>query len=102
MGTIGGLCSSSPSPRSAGMPSLRLVESSKQHELKNVATLIQSSIQDQTGKAAARASLVSSLPSIQQAFRAGDRDQLLARLVPAFQSQRDEYGVREGQFHLAP
>ena len=43
-----------------------------------------------------------SLPSIQEAFRKGDRDQLVERLVPAFLVQRDKFGVREGQFHLAP
>lgn len=81
---------------------VRLIESAKQRELQTVATLIQNSIQEQTNKAAARASLVANLPSIQEAFRNKDRDQLIKRLVPAFLIQREQFGVREGQFHLAP
>ncbi len=79
-----------------------IIESAKQKELRGTATLIQNDLQEQAGKAAARASLVVSLPSIQEAFRAGNRDQLVQRLVPAFLIQRDKYGIREGQFHTAP
>ena len=79
-----------------------IIEKSKQNELRATATLIQNDLQEQANKAAARASMVVSLPSIQEAFRKGDRDQLVQRLVPAFLIQRDKYGIREGQFHLAP
>jgi methyl-accepting chemotaxis protein len=80
----------------------QLVEGAKQRQLSLLATFIQNDMQDLSNKAAARASLICSLPSIQEAFRAGDRDQLARRLVPAFLIQRDKYGVREGQFHLPP
>lgn len=79
-----------------------IIESAKQKELLGTATLIQNDLQEQAGKAAARASLIVSLPSIQDAFRKGDREQLVQRLVPAFLIQRDKFGIREGQFHLAP
>lgn len=79
-----------------------IIETAKQNELRATATLIQNDLQEQANKAAARASLVASLPSIKEAFRAGDREQLVKRLVPAFLIQRDKYGIREGQFHLAP
>jgi methyl-accepting chemotaxis protein len=79
-----------------------IIETAKQKELRGTAVLIQTDLQEQAGKGAARASLIASLPSIQEAFRAADRDQLVRRLVPAFETQRDKYGVREGQFHLAP
>jgi hypothetical protein len=46
--------------------------------------------------------MVASLPSVQQAFRARDRDQLAQILLPAFVIQRDRYDVREAHFHLAP
>ena len=79
-----------------------IIESAKQKELRSTATLIQNDLQEQSSKAAARASIVVNLPSIQQAFRKGDREQIAERLVPSFLIQRDKYGVREGQFHLAP
>ncbi len=79
-----------------------IVEIAKQNELRATATLIQNDLQEQATKAAARASMVATLPSIREAFRAQNRDQLVKRLVPAFLIQRDKYGIREGQFHLAP
>lgn len=81
---------------------LRLAEEAENKELRNLATFIQNDLQAQSDKAAARASLICSLPSIQEAFRAGDRDQIARRLVPAFTIQRDKFGVQEGQFHLSP
>ncbi len=79
-----------------------MIESAKKRELNATATLIQSSIAEQISKASARASLVTFLPSIKQAFRAKDRDGLIARLLPAMIVQRDQFGVKEGQFILPP
>jgi HAMP domain-containing protein len=79
-----------------------MIESAKKRELNVTATLIQSNINEQINKASARASLVSSLPSIKQAFRAKDRDAIATRLLPAMIVQRDQFGVREGQFILPP
>jgi HAMP domain-containing protein len=79
-----------------------MIESAKKRELNITATLIQSNINEQINKASARASLVSSLPSIKQAFRAKDRDAIATRLLPAMIVQRDQFGVREGQFILPP
>ncbi|MCA6523590.1 MAG: hypothetical protein ACK5EU_12205 [Pseudanabaena sp.] len=75
-----------------------MIESAKKRELNITATLIQSNINEQINKASARASLVSSLPSIKQAFRAKNREDLTTRLLPALIIQRDQFGVREGQF----
>jgi hypothetical protein len=77
-------------------------EGCKQRELLTTSTLIQNDLQEQMNKAAARASIVVNLPAIKEAFRAGDREQILARLLPSFLIQRDRYGVSEGQFHTAP
>ena len=79
-----------------------IIENAKQKELRGTATLIQNDLQEQASKAAARASIVVNLPSIQEAFRQGDREKIAERLLPAFLIQRDKYGVREGHFHLAP
>ena len=79
-----------------------MIESAKKRELNITATLIQSNINEQINKAAARASLVASLPSIKQAFRAKNREDIATRLLPAMIVQRDQFGVREGQFILPP
>ena len=81
---------------------MRIIESAKRNELKTTATIIQNNLQEQTNKAAARASLICSLPSIKEAFRNQDREQLATRLVPALLEQKEKYGVREAQFHLSP
>lgn len=81
---------------------LEVIDFAKHNELQVTATLIQNDLQEQSNKAAARAAMVTALPSIKEAFRKQDRDQLVQRLQPAFLVQRDKYGVREGQFHLAP
>jgi methyl-accepting chemotaxis protein len=77
-------------------------EGCKQRELRLAATLIQSDLQLQMEKAAAKASIVVNLPSIKESFRAGNRERMLNRILPAFLIQRDRFGVLEGQFHLAP
>ncbi|MBC7545460.1 MAG: hypothetical protein H7338_22255, partial [Candidatus Sericytochromatia bacterium] len=87
---------------SSYMSNKRMIDGAKQQELRTTATVIQNSITAQSNKAAARASLVVNLPSVQEAFRRRSRTDIAKRLVPAFLAQRDQYGVREGQFHLAP
>ena len=79
-----------------------MIESAKKRELNVTSTLIQSNIAEQINKASARASLVSSLPSIKQAFRAKNREEIANRLLPAMIVQRDQFGIREGQFILPP
>ncbi len=79
-----------------------LFEACKQRELNVAATFIQNTLQENMNRAAARASIVANLPSIKEAFRAGDRDKILERLLPALLIQRDRYGVKEGRFHTAP
>ncbi|MBC7542925.1 MAG: hypothetical protein H7338_09365 [Candidatus Sericytochromatia bacterium] len=81
---------------------VRMIDAAKAQELRTVATVIGNSIASQSSKSAARASLVVNLPSIQEAFRRQSREDLTKRLVPAFLAQKEQYGVREGQFHLAP
>lgn len=51
-----------------------VIDSAKQKELRATAILIQNNISDQESKAAARASMVVNLPSIQEAFRKSDRE----------------------------
>lgn len=80
----------------------KLIEAGMQTQLQTAVRLIQDSIQEETNKAAAHASLVSAIPTVQQLLRAKDQQKLAEELVPAFVVQRDQFGVREGQFHLPP
>jgi len=78
------------------------LESSMRRELTLVGKLLQNSIDAQIGKGSARAALISSLPSVQQAFRARDRDELIHQLLGPMIIQREQFDVREAQFHLPP
>lgn len=82
--------------------SLQSIENNQKEELATTVTLIQKYTDEQTKKALSRAELVASLPSVQQAFRAKDRDQLAQILVPTFLIQRDRYEVRDAHFHVPP
>ncbi|MCX7099374.1 MAG: hypothetical protein NTV43_15875 [Methylococcales bacterium] len=79
-----------------------LLEACKHRELQLVATLIQNDLQEQLTKAAARASIAVNLPSVQEAFRAGNRERMLDRVLPVYVVQRDRFGVIDAQFHVAP
>ena len=79
-----------------------LFEGCKQRELRFVARLIQADLKEQMNKAAAIASMVVNLPSVPKDFRAGNRQQMLDNLLPAFSIQRDRYGVTDAHFHTAP
>ena len=81
---------------------LQSIENSQKAELNTTVTLIQKYTEEQTKTALSKAEMVASLPSVQQAFRAKDRDQLVQLLLPAFVIQRDRYEVRDAHFHLAP
>jgi methyl-accepting chemotaxis protein len=77
-------------------------EACKQRDLIFVANLIQADLQEQMNKAAAIAAMVVNSPSVQNDFRAGNRQRILDRLLPEFLIQRDRYGVLNAQFHTAP
>jgi len=82
--------------------SVAVVNAAKEAEFRKAATLLQNDLQEQANKAAARASLIASMRSIEQAFRNKDRADLMRRLEPVFVEQREKYGVREAQFILPP
>ena len=79
-----------------------LINQVKTDVLKDTVALIQKDFNDQAKKAAARASMIAYLPSIQEAFRAQDSIRMMATLGSVMKEQRDKYGVREAQFLLPP
>jgi methyl-accepting chemotaxis protein len=78
------------------------LESSMHRELLLVEKLAEKAIGDQLTKASGRAAIISNLPSVQRAFRAGDRGKLLDELQATLIIQREQFGVREADFHLPP
>lgn len=75
---------------------------SMHRELMLVEKLAEKAIVDQLTKASGRAAIISNLPSVQQALRAGDRDKLLNELQAMLIIQREQFGVRDADFHLPP
>ncbi len=79
-----------------------VLDAAMRRELTLVEKLVQTAIDSQIAKASARAALISNLPSVQQALRAQDRSQLIQQLLAPMIIQREQFGVREAQFHLPP
>lgn len=88
--------------RSSYASVVQAFDACEQRELRAAAAFIQSGIVEQAGRAASAASFVAGLPSVQEAFRAQDRAALLRAVGPALATQREQYGVRNAQFHLPP
>lgn len=64
--------------------------------------ILRSQLRRAEGRAISAAEIVAAIPSVRQAFAARDREGLLALTRPAFQIQKEKYGISQAQFHLAP
>jgi methyl-accepting chemotaxis protein len=80
----------------------KMMDNAKMRELQNAANFIQYDLQQQTDKAAARASLVANMALVQDALRTGNRTELEHQLVPAFLQQNKKYDVTDASFFKAP
>ncbi|MEI6428852.1 MAG: cache domain-containing protein [Pseudanabaena sp. ELA607] len=81
---------------------LQAIENTQQQQLKTTATIIQKSFEEEGRNAGSRAEIVANMPSVKQAFRAKDRNQLLQILTPIMNIQKERYGVMEANFQLPP
>lgn len=61
-----------------------------------------SAIEAESTRAVSMATTVAENAQVQQLFADRDRNALAALFVPSFQKMKDEYGVRQFQFHVAP
>lgn len=61
-----------------------------------------SAIEAEATRAVSMATTVAENAQVQQLFAARDRDGLAALFVPSFKKMKDEHGVRQFQFHVAP
>lgn len=78
------------------------LDNAMHRELTLVEKLAEKAIDDQLIKASARAAIVANLPAVQQALRARDRDRLVSELLATLTVQREQFGVRDADFHLPP
>ena len=77
-------------------------QTAEQRELHALHNSVVAEIEALGQQALAGSALVAGVPDVQQAMKAGDRDRLAAMFVPAFPALKDQYQVRQFQFHLPP
>src|SRR5476649_2255717 len=80
----------------------KLMEACKQRDMQTVVTVLQNSLQNKTNRAAAFATMISTIPMIQRSLRNKDPKTLESELTPPFQALKDQFSVEDGQFFLPP
>ncbi|WP_165905324.1 methyl-accepting chemotaxis protein [Rhodovulum euryhalinum] len=79
-----------------------LIDRGTLRELDQFELRFQAALDDRIGSALTTASLVASMPDVQQAVATRDRERLAALFVPGFAQMRDERGIVQFQFHEPP
>lgn len=79
-----------------------LINTAEERELKAYIEQLDSRIENWNRDAVNRAALVAGIPAVQQAMASRDREQLGALFNDGFKSWKQNNGVRQFQFHLAP
>jgi methyl-accepting chemotaxis protein len=77
------------------------IHTAEERELGGYMKALQASVHAQGGTAGALSALVASIPDVQKAFAAGDRDRLAEMFVPGFEAM-GKAGVDQFQFHTPP
>ncbi len=80
----------------------QLVKNQETERLKDLWAAFQERMTSKQSEAAALASAVAELPSVQEAFAQQDRQALADLLVPVYKQLSQEHGVSQAQFHLPP
>jgi len=71
-------------------------------ELRSYFDTFKASLEAEALKATALSALVANIPDVTEKFAARDRDGLAALMVPTFKVMKEQYGVRQFQFHTPP
>ncbi len=79
-----------------------LIQDAEKRELKSHYNALVSLIQGQGQLAVGLADAFAHQPAIQNAFQQHDRETLLQLVTPAYENMKDEYGIKQFQFHLSP
>lgn len=78
------------------------LDTAERRELEEVFENVQAAIDAKGSQAQAMSALVASIPAVQRAFAADQRERLSELFVPGFKALKEEYGVRQFQFHTPP
>ncbi|MGM0554694.1 MAG: methyl-accepting chemotaxis protein [Pseudomonadota bacterium] len=79
-----------------------MADRAEQRELNDLAAQLLGRLDQEAARATAMAESVAGIPDVQAALAARDRDRLAELSVPSFDRLRDEYAVRQYQFHTPP
>ena len=79
-----------------------LTETALQREVAGAKRQLQAQIEAESRQALLLAKVVAGQTSVQQRFAVGDRDGLAGEFVPAFNALKEQFGIRQFQFHLPP
>jgi methyl-accepting chemotaxis protein len=79
-----------------------LIHDAEERELKGLYENVSAAIQAEARVAQVASALVARIPQVSEAFSKGDRPGLKALLVPTFATLKNDYGVRQFQFHTPP
>ena len=79
-----------------------LVLLAERQELQSYVRNVTNMIEEETRLAEALSTTIANIPLVQEEFSTGDRDALTALLLPSYNVLRDDYGVRQFQFHTPP
>lgn len=74
----------------------------ERHQLDNFHEMLMGRLSAEKYRAHSMAQLVTSIPQVQQAFAAGDREALKQMFGPGFNKLKKEFAVRQFQFHTPP
>lgn len=79
-----------------------LTSSVEKSQFDTMQAIIEFNLKGALDRGLSRAEMLSKLPSLQEAFKAGDRARLLAEFGPMFKEQKEKYGVDQMQLQLPP
>jgi methyl-accepting chemotaxis protein len=74
----------------------------ERHQLDNFHEMLMGRLSAEKYRAHSMATLVASIPRVQQAFAVGDREALVQMFGPGFNKLKQEFAVRQFQFHTPP
>ena len=74
----------------------------EQRELRAYSHQLSASLEEEARRALSLADQVASIPDVQSAFAAQDRERLAEMFGPGFADMKKNHGVRQFQFHLPP
>jgi len=79
-----------------------IIATAELRQLKGLFKNIKASIRMESRTAELMSSLVANIPDVQAAMAAGDRDRLYNLLGPSYKVLKNDYGIRQFQFHTPP